>query len=74
MNKQQRYLGMGMVGATAVILFIRALYAFGSDINFWIVVFAGTATGMMYLVFDIFRATKKITTAPLHTSRENKKP
>lgn len=63
MGNGQKYLGVGIGAAIVIAVFIKAFIIFGTDNNFWLAILGLITVGMMYLVFNIFLVTKRLTPA-----------
>ena len=76
MDNVQKYLGAGIGAAIAIVVFIKAFIIFGTDNNFWLAILGLISAGMMYLVFNIFLVTKKLTpaTGAANNAGNTKKP
>lgn len=73
MNNQQKYLGMGLAVAMAIVILVKAFAYFGSGSSFWVMLLTIITAGASYLIFDMLVLTKKITAVPVRTTQKNKK-
>lgn len=60
MNNQQKYLGIGVGGALAVVVMAKLIMANSRNEDFLMLIIAAIVAGMMYLVFNIFVTTQTL--------------
>lgn len=73
MNNQQKYLGIGAALALAIVMLIQSFISPGSALR--VILPAGIYLGAAYLVFNIYRTTRKLVPARQHrVVQKNKKP
>ena len=63
MDNGQKYLGVGIGTAIAIAVFVKAFSTLGLNSNSWLMILGLISIGMMYLVFNIFQATKRLAPA-----------
>ena len=60
MDRQQKYLYTGLIGAIAVLIFAKSFFAFNNNTEFWWLLYGVIATTMISLIINIFITTQTI--------------